>query len=264
MVIAIIAILVGLLLPALVKAKAQAQRVACLNNMKQLHLGWYLYASDYNDRIAPNWSTGGENGMYPNTPCWAAGLICYETLPAASPWYWQSTNTLLLVPGGFGSIGNYTKNPAIYKCPADKSWILIGGQTHPRVRSVSMNCFMNGVGGTDDACYVFHQTSDIVDPNPSQVFVFADDHEDSIWAGEFIVNMEAVWPDTGWMSLPASRHSGAGSLSFADGHAEIKKWRDRRTVMSVKRLSWWYSGPSLQNRDVLWVQERATSKKPDR
>ena len=261
-VIAVIAILAGLLLPALAKAKAKAQTIQCLNNMKQLHLAWYLYADDHNDRIAPNYPNQFA-GKFPDTASWVSGWMTYETFAADAPWYPDSTNTLLLVPGGFGSIGPYTKSAAIYKCPADKSWIQIGGQAHPRVRSVSMNCYMNypvyGDGGSD---YVFRKTTDIVTPSPSQTFVFVDEHEDSIGGSEFIVGAGTIWPDTRWGQLPASRHGGAGTFSFADGHAEIKKWLDPRTLVPVKR-QYLFELHSPQNRDVLWVMERASSKKPD-
>jgi prepilin-type N-terminal cleavage/methylation domain-containing protein/prepilin-type processing-associated H-X9-DG protein len=261
-VIAVIAILVGLLLPVLSKAKARAQTIQCLNNLKQLQLFWYLYAGDNNDQIAPNYP-GQSAGQSPRTASWVSGWMCYETLPDHARWYSDSTNTLKLVPGGYGSIGNYTKSPAIYKCPADKSWIRISGQTHARVRSVSMNQYMNTLSfGDDDVWYVFRKTSDILDPSPAQAFVFVDEHEDSIDDGYFWVSMPTVWPDTAWIDLPASRHSGAGTFAFADGHADIKKWLDPRTRLPVKRYPHSHDLRSPQNRDVVWVQERTTSKKP--
>jgi len=261
-VIAIIAILAALLLPALSKAKARAQTIQCLNNMKQLQLAWYLYAGDYNDRIPPNYGVFGA-GVSPDSASWVSGYMTYETEPLAAAWYFDSTNVLKLVPGGYGSIGQYTKTPAIYKCPADKSWIKIGGQIHSRVRSVSMNEYMNCLEIDDSALsYVFRKTSDIIDPGPSQAFVFADDHEDSVGDPMFYVPFPTDWPNTYWGSLPANRHSGAGVFAFADGHAEIKKWLDPRTLVPVKRVKGWWDPNSPQNQDALWVQERTTRRGP--
>jgi prepilin-type N-terminal cleavage/methylation domain-containing protein/prepilin-type processing-associated H-X9-DG protein len=261
-VIAVIAILAGLLLPALAKAKAQAQRVACLNNMKQLQLAWQMYAEDHDDRVAPNAREAGVNGLSPQTASWVAGTMCYETMQGWEDYYPQSTNTLLLVLGGYGSIGQYTLSPGIYKCPADKSWIEIDGQKVARVRSVSMNEFVGDEDHFNPYFYSFWKTSDFNVPGPANTFVFVDEHEDSIFGGTFSVDMGFAGPDTWWLQLPASRHGRAGTFSFADGHGEIKKWRDPRTIVPVKHV-WRSEGEySPHNPDILWLRERATSKKP--
>src|SRR2546421_91400 len=62
-VIAIIAILAGLLLPALAKSKTKAQGIMCQNNLRQLMLGWLMYANDYAENIA---RTGGMDVFVPN------------------------------------------------------------------------------------------------------------------------------------------------------------------------------------------------------
>ena len=59
-VIAIIAILAALLLPALSRAKLKAQGVMCMNNSKQLMLGWRMYADDNQDALLFGYGADGE------------------------------------------------------------------------------------------------------------------------------------------------------------------------------------------------------------
>jgi len=58
--------------------------------------------------------------------------------------------------------------------------------------------------------------------------------------------------------MPGSYHNGAGGLSFVDGHAEIKRWRDPRTTPPVRQGTSLTPGASPYNPDIVWLQERAT------
>ncbi|HXT42201.1 MAG TPA: hypothetical protein VN887_19495, partial [Candidatus Angelobacter sp.] len=236
-----------------------AQTIQCLNNMKQLELAWHLYADDHEDRITPNYP-GQDAGKYTGMASWVSGWMTYETSAIDAPWYSQSTNTLLLIPGGYGSIARYTKNPGIYKCPADKSWIMINGARSGRVRSVAMNGFMDSLWPWGDTVVcVFRKTTDIIAPSASQTWVFIDQHEDSIEDGRFEVELAgptSPWVPHFWAELPSSRHNGAVTLSFADGHAEIKKWLDPRTRQPVTRTR--YIPVIEENPDAAWLQERSS------
>ncbi len=220
-VIAIIAILAALLLPALSKARIKAQGIYCLNNQKQLTLAWMMYADDHEDRLPPNASGGRQGGWVDGYMSWVTGNT-------------DNTNTLFLRDA---KLGPYTKNLGIYKCPADNYNCIIQRQSLPRVRSVSMNAYV-GCAESDygrnqtPPCYIYKKLSDIKRPPPVMLWVFVDEHPDSINDGWLIT----YWPGGGgWGDLPASYHAGACGIGFADGHAEIHKWRDSATIQPVTK-----------------------------
>jgi type II secretory pathway pseudopilin PulG len=263
-VVAVIAILAALLLPALSQAKVSAQRIQCLNNLRQLQIGWQTYADDFNDRVARN-SDSMDAGKHSAIPCWVKGAMGYESSPVFKFFFADTTNFLNLVPGGFGSIGAYTKNARIYKCPGDKSWVLISSTRYPRVRSYSMNHFVGvpsyPTAKGDDGFQWVLKTTDFFDPSPSETFVFIDEHEDSVKPGEFtypvqtMVDPWIIW-EWSFISLPASRHNGVGALSFGDGHVESKRWLDSRTRKPVERVDRHGGNPFQNNNpDLFWVFE---------
>jgi prepilin-type processing-associated H-X9-DG protein len=106
-----------------------------------------------------------------------------------------------------------------------------------RVRSYSMNAMVGNAGGfsqtgtnLNNPSYVqFFKSTSI--PRPSDIFVFLDEHPDSIDDGYFL-NRE-VSP-AAWNDLPASYHDGGASFSFADGHSERHRWKNASTKQAAR------------------------------
>jgi len=244
-VIAIIAILAALLLPALGKAKIRAQAIQCINNTKQLTLAWKMYAMDNDGKLVYNKTVAGTD-----LKNWVGNVMSWGNDP-------QNTNPDLIRQAALGPYAG--KSLGIYKCPADKEV----SQAGPRTRSVSMNAFVGdrGDGRPINASWAqFLKESQI--RNPVNVFVFLDEHPDSINDGWFVfcLNSDPNYR-TSWNDLPASYHNGAAGFSFADGHSEIKKWRNSGTLEPVKRgAKPNVFVPGNQRDDINWVAERSTYK----
>ncbi|MBL9128445.1 MAG: prepilin-type N-terminal cleavage/methylation domain-containing protein [Verrucomicrobiales bacterium] len=237
-VIAVIAILASLLLPALAGAKAKAGQIACLNNYRQLQICWLLYIDDFSDNLPPNATTssGGRAGWVATTQTWINGNA------------WTDTNA---APIERGVLFPYNRSTKIYKCPSDRSTVRDQGKI-PRFRSVSMSAYMNDhPDPADTTCW--HKLSDIKDPPPSRASVFIDEHEGSIENARFVITQPGV---QSWVDHPASRHRGGGVLSFADGHAELWRWMERTTLSANGSQGWVQGirGVGSHDRDLRRIQ----------
>jgi prepilin-type N-terminal cleavage/methylation domain-containing protein len=252
-VIAIIAIIAALLLPALAGAKVKAQGTYCMSNQKQLVLAWVIDADDNQSNLVPN----HDGGVTTLGQSWVDGWLDLTVNNTAN------TNLLFLTAS---KIAPYTKNMGIYKCPGDIYNCKEGTLTLPRVRSVSMNGFIEGGAYPNDHdaysshwyenWWSYQKMSDIKNPVPSMLWVFVDEQADSINDGWLICSVDT---QTAWTDLPASYQGESCGFGFADGHAEIKKWLDQGTKVPVKMVQVnAFPGPSP--RDKPWFIQRSSAK----
>ncbi len=253
-VIAIIAILAGLLVPALAKAREKAHRVGCIGNLRQLNVGWHLYAMDHDGRVsgpANGWVAGLPDGI----PSWTAGWLRYAGYNLIS----DATNAALMVAPNPGNIGPWVGSPKVYRCPGDRSTAIWRSPGPPRVRSYSMNSRMGTyrTRGMIDTVE-FHRMDDFGRyTSPSQIYVFVDESEESLDDGNFEVSVGIVPPGFAWSNLPASRHGRTGAFGFADGHVENPRWRDPTTWSQYP--FWEPTSTRCPNSpDFAWVMERTT------
>ena len=257
-VIAILAILAGLLLPALSQARTRAHEIKCLNNLKQLQLAWHTYGADFNDAMPGNDEYGGT----PWDLVWAPGYMTFETHTAESMAFPWVTNRLLLEAKYPGSIGPYLANAAVYRCPADRSYIILGGQKYDRTRSYSANNFMGSRGGgqaPNGTGLSFSKFSAVRGISPSEAWCVIEQHETDINDASFSNSSRNVFTFSLWVEMPSARHRKGCNLSFVDGHVERHRWLEKSTLQPVVRGTLGSTTSTQgQKRDLQWVLEHAT------
>jgi prepilin-type N-terminal cleavage/methylation domain-containing protein/prepilin-type processing-associated H-X9-DG protein len=254
---AIIAILAGLLSTAALKAKGKAQGIGCLGNARQLSLAWVLYATDNGERLPYNLGSIASRGVAPKRDYnWVNNILDWAVDND------DNTNTTFVTKGSFAAYASRTA--AVYRCPADR--VLSESQReagwNARVRSYSMNAMVGDAGpnsqyGTNvfNPDYKqFMKSTDV--ERPTDIFVFLDEHPDSINDGYFLNRLDELQ----WNDLPASYHNGAASFTFADGHAEAHRWINKATMPPARAYSAGlpFSIDAAQRTDFDWVADRAS------
>ena len=259
-VIAVVAILATLLISGISEAKSKGHSISCLSHERQLIVAWHVYADENEGRVAKNYGIDRTlqtiaDGTYQN---WVNNVLDWSTDP-------MNTNQALLFAGGLGPY--LSKQHEVYRCPAD--FVLSPQQRNlgwsARVRSYSMNAMVGDAGefttqgyNTNNPAYKqFFALTEI--PQPSDIFVFIEEHPDSIRDGYFLNNAYSYQ----WRDLPASYHSGGANLVFADGHAEYQRWKVGSTRVPSRPLAFEPDhalvGP--ERRDFYWLMQRTSVKR---
>ena len=237
-VMAVIGILAALLLPALSKARERGMAIVCLSNTKQLTLGWQLYANDHEELLPYNLGmSGSPESSYRTDLNWVNNVMTWDLSS-------DNTNTATITQAALGSF--VSRSTAIYRCPSDRvlSAVQSAAGWEARIRSYSMNALIGNAGGfSTNGVNVnaphykqFFKQSQI--PRPSEIFVFLDEHPDSMDDGCFVnkettsagIYSSSTAINPSWTDLPASFHNRSAAFSFADGHSSLHRWLGKRTV----------------------------------
>jgi prepilin-type N-terminal cleavage/methylation domain-containing protein/prepilin-type processing-associated H-X9-DG protein len=271
-VLAMVALLSCLLLPALAKARQSPQAIQCLNNHRQLMMAALVYAED-------------SSGIwFPNQPAGQAGerdwVTDNEDFNPGNP---NNYNISLLLNPATDFFAKYVKSPRIFHCPGDQSRVPQG----PRIRSISASqavgtqwlgtCghkpgdpvtgqWLTGLNSDcDNTWRRYGKASDMVAPSPASLWVFADEHCNSINDAGFAVEVANTGFGARWIDIPANYHNGAAGFSFADGHVELHKWLGSVASWPVN-----WTGPavtpfpvvanSTDVQDIQWIQQRTSAR----
>jgi prepilin-type N-terminal cleavage/methylation domain-containing protein/prepilin-type processing-associated H-X9-DG protein len=260
-VIAIIAILASMLLPAMAKAKQKAQGIHCLNNSKQLMIGWQSFIGDNNDRML-----GSIHGGIAQT---GAMISSDAQLTQYQPWVtgwltWDgsthNTNYQYLVDQNYAAIAPYmANNRDVFKCAADKyvSAAQRALKWTARVRSMSSNIAVgdgNGESGPWNGNWAhLKKTGDFNNPNPSDTWVYVDEHPDSMNdSGFFSVSGDSSG-NGAWVDWAANYHNGAAGFAMADGHSEIHSWKGRAKAIKITTTGLNPPGIAESAADIRWM-----------
>jgi prepilin-type N-terminal cleavage/methylation domain-containing protein/prepilin-type processing-associated H-X9-DG protein len=244
-VIVVIGILAALLLPVVSLGKAKAQAIACSSQIKQLTLAWTLYAGDHGDRLVNN---HGINETLARRQNWVNGIEDWQTSEG-------NTNLATLTTGLLGPF--LSSNTTVFKCPSDRSVADNG----PRIRRVSLNSLVGDPGELTNRFnprrVQYFRLSQI--SNPAHVYVFLDEHPDTINDGFFMNRWDE---DPRWGNLPGSYHNGAANLSFADGHMESHRWELEDTRRPAQHGGASGTFPASPSTDFDWLKEYSSELRP--
>jgi prepilin-type N-terminal cleavage/methylation domain-containing protein len=248
-VIAIIAILASMLLPALSRAKLKATGAACMNNQKQIILGWHLYADDNDDKLqastSQTYAGGYWNGPRPDI---AAGISVDQALQRV--FNGLSNSPLTKYCSAYGS----------YHCPGDMRTKFLKPGRGWAYDSYSKTDGMAGIGAMNATGWggirPFLKLTSIPEPANSSVFIEEADPR-SYNNGTWVIDVNPP----GWVDPFAIFHGNVSTLSFADSHVESHTWRDPATIKAARdsaagKQSFYWTGGNGRNADFRWVYDR--------
>lgn len=198
-VIAIIAILAAILFPVFARAREKARQTTCLSNLKQISIGWMMYATDYDETVMPVLIPPSGNVTHYWWTAWDAASATRDDTGG------------LLYP--------YMKNHQIQACPSFSNNLVTAiGHTGYAYN----HHYLSPMSYNPDWTFEVHPVSLAAIQSPSETVTFADGARVSFMDG---TTLEAnTYLDPPSLSYPSfhGRHNGVGNIAFADGHAKAE------------------------------------------
>jgi prepilin-type processing-associated H-X9-DG protein len=250
----VVAFMAVLAAPALCKTRPNSQSARCLGNLRALISGWQMYAQDNGDRMIISLH-GAESVGGAGDPVLGAGWVSGWQDWTLSP---DNTNSAFMVNTRYAKMAAYIDQTNTYKCPVDSyvgSLQRTRGWTR-RARSYSDNLWVgdgNVESGVTDPIYRHvRRISEFFYPGPAEVWVYVDEHPDSINDAGFFAPHA-----TSWVDVPTTLHGGSAPFAYADGHAEMHRWQS--SLMSGRATQVLYSDTligiptPIRDPDIHWV-----------
>jgi prepilin-type N-terminal cleavage/methylation domain-containing protein len=230
-VLGVIALLISLSLPVLLRARNQARAAVCVQNLKTLSLGWLLYKDDNDDRLA-----GGQVGVHPYD---------WVQKPTGAGTFIEQRKQGIREGVLFRYVG---EEVGVYRCPADQRK-LEPGQLAFRSYSVAGGAHGEAWPKSNPTYVPATKYSEI--RRPAGKYIFVEEADPRGWnQGSWVLN-----PQTGtWVDPLAIWHSRARSaLGYADGHAEVRRWVDDSTIAMSRGRKFFFPVPPGEGEDLAFM-----------
>jgi len=261
-VIAIIGLLLSILIPALKVVKEHATGAVCFSNERGLITAWVLYAEENDGKLVGGYpyvrDIHSPGSPYPNHSDWLCAPLAPDgtIFPAGASSSGDYLNLCLSSPPTqeqiergiqAGALYPYVDTVDVYHCPGDRRYVT-EQPPYNIFQSYSISDPMNGKFENNN--YAYTKLIEIKSPGNKFVFVEEAARNASFNIGSWWFGYKwntGLIKDSGFMDPVALWHTNQNTFAFADGHAEVHKWKEPATISGLKQ---YLNGDGLPDRPI--------------